>query len=141
VASNGGKPRHPIYGQGMTVAALQALALRPHLRPGRGLRTRSVLRALARVTDAAWELTIGADLAVPGVEGRRTLIQLIAAAYITRLQATTADNPALARAFVRVTGLVDPPEALLRPTIALQVFLPHVHAARSAERPSTTTMR
>ena len=61
---------NPIYGQGMTVAALQALALRrPPPRPARPARTRPVLRALARVTDAPWELTLGADLAVPGVEG------------------------------------------------------------------------
>jgi 2-polyprenyl-6-methoxyphenol hydroxylase-like FAD-dependent oxidoreductase len=126
---------NPIYGQGMTVAALQALALRQHLRPGRRPRTRPIQRALARVTDAAWELTIGADLALPGVEGRRTPKQRIAAAYIARLQAAAAGNPALSRAFVRVTGLVDPPEALLRPTIALQVFRPRAHADRSAERP------
>jgi 2-polyprenyl-6-methoxyphenol hydroxylase-like FAD-dependent oxidoreductase len=126
---------NPIYGQGMTVAALQALALAEHLRPGRGQRTGAVQRALACVTDPAWELTIGADLAVPGVDGQRTPKQRVAGAYIARLQAAAADNPALARAFVRVTGLVDPPEALLRPTIALQVFRPHSYVARSAQPP------
>jgi 2-polyprenyl-6-methoxyphenol hydroxylase-like FAD-dependent oxidoreductase len=112
---------NPIYGQGMTVAALQALALRQHLRLGRGAPTRAIIRSLARVTDAPWELTIGADLAIPGVEGRRTTRQRIAGAYVSRLQMAAAGNPALARAFVRVTGLVDPPEALRRPAIALQV--------------------
>ena len=38
---------NPIYGQGMTVAALQALALRDHVRPGALPSSRSVLRALA----------------------------------------------------------------------------------------------
>ena len=90
---------NPIYGQGMTVAALQALALRHHLRPprhldsGHGPGTRPVLRALARVTDAPWELTLGADLAVPGVEGRRTPGRRLAGAYVARLQAAGRPRP------------------------------------------------
>jgi 2-polyprenyl-6-methoxyphenol hydroxylase-like FAD-dependent oxidoreductase len=123
---------NPIYGQGMTVAALQALALRNHLRPGIGPRSRRVLRALARATDAPWELAIGADLALPGVDGRRTPKLRIAGEYVTQLQAAAAHNPALARAFVRVTSLVDRPEALLRPAIALRVLHHRVEATGSA---------
>jgi hypothetical protein len=115
---------NPIYGQGMTVATLQALALQQHLRPGGCPRTRPVLRAIARVTEAAWELTIGADLAIPGVKGPRTPGVRIAGAYVSRLQAAAAHNPALARAFVRVIGLVDPPAALLRPAIVMQTLRP-----------------
>ena len=115
---------NPIYGQGMTVAALQALALRNHLRPEMAHRSRRLLRALARAIDAPWELAIGADLSLPGVDGRRTPRRRIADAYVTRLQAAAAHDPALARAFVRVTGLVDRPEALLRPAIALRVLRP-----------------
>jgi 2-polyprenyl-6-methoxyphenol hydroxylase-like FAD-dependent oxidoreductase len=125
---------NPIYGQGMTVAALQALALRDHLTPGTGPRCRHVRRALARVTDGPWEMALGADLAVPGVEGRRTLRRRIAGAYVTRLQATAAHDPAVARAFMRATGLVDRPEAMLRPAIALRVLRPRGHANRTAQR-------
>jgi 2-polyprenyl-6-methoxyphenol hydroxylase-like FAD-dependent oxidoreductase len=127
---------NPIYGQGMTVAALQALALRDQLRPGSAPASRRVLRALARAIDAPWELAIGADLALPGVDGLRTARRRIAGAYVTRLQAAAAHDPALARAFVRVTGLVDRPEALLRPAIALRVLRPRGHATGSARRRS-----
>ena len=113
---------NPIYGQGMTVAALQALALRDQLRPGGAPASRPVLRALARAIDAPWELAIGADLAVPGVMGPRTARRRIAGAYATRLQAAAAHDPAAARAFVRATALVDRPEALLRPAIAWRVL-------------------
>jgi 2-polyprenyl-6-methoxyphenol hydroxylase-like FAD-dependent oxidoreductase len=112
---------NPIYGQGMTVAGLQALALRDSLKPGRA-RGRRVMRALARVIDAPWELAIGADLAVPGVRGPRTARRRIAGAYVTRLQAAAARDPALAEAFMRVTGLVDSPHALVRPAIALRIL-------------------
>ena len=84
---------NPIYGQGMTVAALQALALRDHLTPGTAPGCRRVLRALARTIDGPWEMALGADLAVPGVDGRRTPRRRIAGAYVARLQAAAAHDP------------------------------------------------
>jgi len=124
---------NPIYGQGMTVAALQALALRHHLRPGAGPRSRRVLRSIARVIDAPWELAVGADLALPGVKGRRSLKLRMASAYVNRLQIAAARDTTVAQAFVRVTGLVDRPEALLRPGIALRVMRTHVQPSGSGE--------
>ena len=107
---NAGCSLNPIYGQGMTVAALQALTLRDHLTPGIARRTSRVLHALARVIDGPWELAIGADLAVPGVRGRRTPRQRISGAYVARLTAAAAHDPALARAFMRVTASSTPRE-------------------------------
>jgi hypothetical protein len=106
----------------MSVAALQAIALRDQLRPGPTPSTRSVLRALARAIDAPWELAIGADLSVPEVDGPRPLRRRVANQYVRRLQAAASRDPELSRAFVRVTGLIDPPEALLRPATALRVL-------------------
>ena len=125
---------NPIYGQGMSVAALQALALRNNLRAGSAPRSQRILRALARAIDAPWELAIGADLAVPAVEGRRTPRRRIAGAYVTQLQAAAACDPALARAFVRVTGLVDRPEALLQPSVVVRVLRSRTHATGAPER-------
>jgi len=95
-----------------------------------------VLRALARAIDAPWELAIGADLAVHAVEGRRTPRRRIAGAYVAQLQAAAARDPALARAFVRVTGLVDRPEALLRPSIVVRVLRARTHATGASKRHS-----
>jgi 2-polyprenyl-6-methoxyphenol hydroxylase-like FAD-dependent oxidoreductase len=127
---------NPIYGQGMTVAALQALALRDEL--SARAAPRRVLRALARVTDGPWEMALGADLAVPGVEGRRTVRRRLAGAYVTRLQAAAARDPGVARAFVRATGLVDRPQALLRPAVALRVLRPSA-GSRTAPRRGAAT--
>ena len=127
---------NPIYGQGMTVAGMQALALRDHLRCGAGSSTRSVLRALARVIDDPWELAIGADLSLPGVAGPRPLRRRAINRYVTRLQAAAAADPELSRAFVRVTGLIDRPQTLLRPGIALRVLRPHGVRTSRWEEPS-----
>jgi len=115
---------NPIYGQGMTAAALQALALRHHL-PSDDRSTPRTFRALARASDVPWQLATGADLAVPEVEGRRSPRLRLVNGYVSRLQAAAAHDSALSRAFLRVTGLVDSPQALLRPSIAGRVLRSH----------------
>lgn len=111
---------NPIYGQGMSVAALEALALRGHL--DRGVRPLRVLRDLAAVVDAPWEIATGGDLTFPAVPGRRTLRTRLVGRYVGRVHAAAAADAALGGAFLRVAGLVDRPEALLRPRIVGRVL-------------------
>ena len=63
---------NPIYGQGMSVAALEALTLRRHLARGVEPQSRRWFRDLARLVDVPWQMAAGGDLVFPGVEGRRT---------------------------------------------------------------------
>ncbi|MFD0692228.1 FAD-dependent oxidoreductase [Actinomadura fibrosa] len=113
---------NPVYGQGMTVAALEALALRGHLRSGAIPEPRRFFRDISVIIDVAWDISAGGDLAFPGVDGRRTLRTRVGNAYIARLHAAAARDPELTRAFMRVAGLVDPPRALTRPGVLLRVL-------------------
>jgi 2-polyprenyl-6-methoxyphenol hydroxylase-like FAD-dependent oxidoreductase len=124
---------NPIYGQGMSVAALEALALRRHLQQGAVPRPRRWFRDLARVVDVPWEIAVGGDLVFPGVQGRRTLKVRLVNAYLARLHAAAAHDTRLASAFMRVAGLVAPPQSLLRPKIALRVLRGNLR--RAAARP------
>jgi 2-polyprenyl-6-methoxyphenol hydroxylase-like FAD-dependent oxidoreductase len=120
---------NPIYGQGMTVAALEALALRRHLRRSARPKPRRLLRDLARAVDVPWEIAAGGDLVFPGVQGHRTAKTRLANAYLARLHAAAADDGRLAVAFARVAGLVAPPQSLLRPSIAVRVLRNGRHPA------------
>jgi 2-polyprenyl-6-methoxyphenol hydroxylase-like FAD-dependent oxidoreductase len=120
---------NPIYGQGMSVAALEALALRRHLQRGAAPQPRRFFDDLARVVDVPWDIAVGGDLAVPGVQGRRTLKVRLVNAYIARLHAAAAHDASLASAFVRVAGLVAPPRTLLRPNVAVRVLRASLHPA------------
>jgi hypothetical protein len=64
------------------------------------------------------------DLAFPGVAGRRTIQMRLFNRYLARLLAGAAHDPRLGRAFLRVTGLVDPPQTLLAPGVAARVLRP-----------------
>ena len=124
---------NPIYGQGMSVAALEALTLRRHLEPGIEPQPRRWFRDLARVVDVPWDMAAGGDLAFPGVPGRRTRKIRLMGTYLTRLHAAAAHDAHLATAFIRVAGLVAPPQSLLRPGIALRVL----RGGRVRTRPPT----
>jgi len=115
---------NPIYGQGMSVVALQGLALRRHLAEPGGPGPLEFLREVGRIVDVPWGMAAGGDLWFPGAEGRRTVGMRALGAYVARLQAGAARDPRLGRAFLRVAGLVDPPQALLRPSIMASALSP-----------------
>ena len=113
---------NPVYGQGMSVAALESLTLRRHLQDGVLPDPLRYFKDVAKDIKAPWDLSAGADLGYPGVEGRRTPMIRFINAYIARLQAGAVHDPALTTAFMRAAGLIDPPQAILRPSIALRVL-------------------
>ena len=113
---------NPVYGQGMTVAAAQAMTLRGLLARQAVPDARRYFRAIAAAIDVAWDIAVGADLAFPQVPGRRPAKVRLVNAYMPRLHAAAACDQALAAALVRVIGLKDRPEGLLRPDRVLRVL-------------------
>ncbi|MFE9581653.1 FAD-dependent oxidoreductase [Nocardia sp. NPDC006044] len=116
---------NPLYAQGMAVAAQQAMALRDCLRAGAelpGLPAR-FYSAAGKVVDVAWQLSAGADLSHPGVLGPRTPRTRLTNAYVARVQRAAHVDPLVARTFLRVANLVEPPAALLHPRIASRILL------------------
>jgi 2-polyprenyl-6-methoxyphenol hydroxylase-like FAD-dependent oxidoreductase len=125
---------NPVYGQGMSVAALEALALRDCLRDGptAGLAARFFAK-VSRIVDIPWGIAVGSDLRFPGVQGARTAKVRLVNAYLARFHLAAAADPVLGRAFLRVVNLMDRPEALLRPEIARRVLVGNLR--RAATRP------
>ncbi|MFI6422878.1 FAD-dependent oxidoreductase [Streptomyces sp. NPDC050842] len=113
---------NPVYGQGMTVAALEALVLRSQLRSGAPVDFRRFFHAVGTAVDAPWEFSAGADLGYRGVEGRRTPKIRLANAYVNRLHHAATHDAELTSAFIRAAGLIDPPAALMRPRTLLRVL-------------------
>ncbi|MCV7245189.1 FAD-binding protein [Mycobacterium mantenii] len=106
---------NPIYGQGMTVAALEALALRDCLSGGTADLARRFFRAAAVPIRQAWELSANPDLCLPEIEGTPPLLTRLLNAYIERILTATEYDPVAVDRFVRVTALIDPATRLLRP--------------------------
>ena len=113
---------NPIYGQGMTVAASEALALRASLAKGLDGLAPRFFKAAAHVIDAPWELAVGGDLALPQVPGPRPFPLKLINAYVARLQRVAVHDAVVAAAFVKVMHMLAPPPSLFAPAVLWRVW-------------------
>ena len=121
---------NPIYGQGMAVAALEAVALQDCLRDGDRRLTKRFFKAAMGPVEHAWKLAGGSDLEMPEVQGRAALPDRIIGRYSSRLLAVAAHDDVVARTFFEVMGMLAPPTSILRPAVARRVL------RRGATRPA-----
>jgi 2-polyprenyl-6-methoxyphenol hydroxylase-like FAD-dependent oxidoreductase len=112
---------NPIYGQGMTLAAVEAIVLRDCLRSGARDLPRRFFGATARNVRAAWQTAVGSDLALPEVVGPRPLSMQITVAYLERVLAAAESDVIVADQFLKVIGMIDSPARLSRPSIMFRV--------------------
>lgn len=128
---------NPVYGQGMTVAAMSVEALARELSdtpvhdPAHdpthegsedgGPDPARYFATVARTEATAWALSVGSDLAIEGVTGPALPASPLVGEYLHQLQLAAAQDAVLAEAFLRVTALIDPPSALLHPDVTARV--------------------
>jgi 2-polyprenyl-6-methoxyphenol hydroxylase-like FAD-dependent oxidoreductase len=112
---------NPISGEGMTVAALEAVALRDCLRQGVTDLPRRYFAAAAEPIPRAWQMSAGSDLAIPEGKGRRSRWLPIVNRLLDSLLATCKSDPVVLGQVLKVNGLVDPRARLLRPALPWRV--------------------
>jgi 2-polyprenyl-6-methoxyphenol hydroxylase-like FAD-dependent oxidoreductase len=113
---------NPAYALGMSVAALQAEALQHTLVGGEADLALRFFRAAAKPVDMAWQLAVGADLALPQVRGSRPLPVRVINAYVNRVQRAAEHDPVVAEQFLRIAALQSPATTLFRPPVALRLL-------------------
>jgi flavin-dependent dehydrogenase len=128
---------NPIYGQGMSAAALEAVALDDELR---SVRTNKPLylrffAAASRLVDIPWSIAVGNDLRMPETTGKRTPAVRFINWYVSKLHRAGHRDIACSLAFHRVANLMAPPESLMRPSIVWKVFRGNL--SRSVSRPQS----
>src|SRR5262249_3688421 len=113
---------NPIYGQGMTVAAVEAVTLRDCLRRSDKDLARRFFRSSAKAIRIAWQSSAGSDLALPEVEGTVPLSIRLSNAYLDRVLAAAESDQIVMLRFLRVIGMIDPPTRLLTPSFVLRTL-------------------
>ncbi len=113
---------NPVYGQGMTVACLESLALRDCLGAGTQDIAKRFFRAASRLVDIPWQIAGGSDLQHPSVEGVRTSQVRFINWYIGKFYRAAQTDALLANRFLEVANLMRQPTALLDPRIAFRVW-------------------
>lgn len=121
---------NPVYGQGMSVAAITALALRQGLREhaqrhGSDMTgfARRMQAEIAKVSQGAWVIATGADVRYPTTEGRTPgFAGRFMQSYLDRVIEVSMQDEAVNDAFLRVVHLLESPASLLRPVVAVRAI-------------------
>jgi 2-polyprenyl-6-methoxyphenol hydroxylase-like FAD-dependent oxidoreductase len=125
---------NPVYGQGITIAALEALTLGGLLSAGHSGSSLSsgYFKSVGKLVDEAWQTSASGDLRFPEVEGKRRPGTGLLNAYGEKFRAAASVDPALGEAFLRVANMADRPTKLLSPGMVLRVFRSAGKAVRVA---------
>lgn len=118
---------NPVYGQGMTVAAIGALTLDGWLRERRRDRqltgAQAFQRRLAQVNAQPWQLATGQDLLWPSAAGGRPdPITRLMQRYVDLVLQTMVENGEVAARFSQVQNMLCSPASLFHPRVLWQVL-------------------
>lgn len=109
----------PVYGQGIAVAAGEALLLRRALESGlRAGGERALLRAFSAAVSLPWSIAAGEDLRLPSSTGSQTLVQRLLSAWTRELGRLATHGHERAQSSVaRVYHLMASPLLLFHPAL------------------------
>jgi 2-polyprenyl-6-methoxyphenol hydroxylase-like FAD-dependent oxidoreductase len=115
---------NPFYGQGMSVAAEEALALEACLTRARAIEDlpRPFFKAASRLIDAPWTIAAGSDFAFPGVTGPRPPANGLINWYLDRVHRVASVDQSVCGTFFEVANLVRPTSALFNPRLVARVI-------------------
>ncbi len=117
---------NPVYGQGMTVATLEAVTLGTcldeHLRSQAGNMAgfpQRFQKALASVVEVPWLFATCEDLRYQATEGNLPFGMRMLQGYTQRICRLMATDPFATQSFYEVLNMLKPPTALFHPRILL----------------------
>lgn len=107
----------PVFGQGISVAAIEAELLDQSLEAHGRFDSRRFTRGCAKIIDDAWVATSVEASRYPTSSGYRPFGVSILRRVLQRVYDRSAHDPEVYRAFLSVMHLHAPPRSLLRPSI------------------------
>jgi 2-polyprenyl-6-methoxyphenol hydroxylase-like FAD-dependent oxidoreductase len=125
----------PVFGQGMTVAALSAEVLERCLAESVTDPAREYWSRVAAAYRTAWQLSTGEDLRYPEVIGRRPFGTALSHWYTGHVHRLTALDDDVYRRFARVMHLLEPPTHLFHPSVLGKVLSSALRGRGAAAKP------
>jgi 2-polyprenyl-6-methoxyphenol hydroxylase-like FAD-dependent oxidoreductase len=121
---------NPIYGQGMTLAALEVATLRQCLRGGGSDLPRRYFHASAKPIGVAWQMVASSDLTFPAVAGRRSRLMRVTTRLLDWTLTACESDLVVAVRFFKVNGLIYSPLRLLHPVFVYRVAVVNLRRRR-----------
>jgi 2-polyprenyl-6-methoxyphenol hydroxylase-like FAD-dependent oxidoreductase len=121
---------NPIYGQGMTVAAMEAKALSEWLAQADNRQAQHFFAQVSKIIDLAWDAAVGTDLSFPGVEGEHTPLIRFLNWYVGKLHVAAQRDAQVSIAFLKVINMIAPPPSMMHPRIVWRILKAHLWPAK-----------
>lgn len=119
---------NPVYGQGMSVAAMEAKLLQECLESRRGTGndfkgfTKSFQKKLAKLTHSPWLLATGEDFRYRGTEGKPSLMTKFMHGYMNHVLKIATENIPVRRLMMEVQQMLKEPKTMFRPDVVARVM-------------------
>jgi 2-polyprenyl-6-methoxyphenol hydroxylase-like FAD-dependent oxidoreductase len=126
---------NPVYGQGMTSAAMQAAALDEVMGRVTGPEqlAPAFFAAAAKIIDVPWQSAVAEDFRFRETVGKKPAGTDLINAYVTQVQRATHTDPVVYREFLKVMNMMQPPASLFKPGTVWRV----IRANRRKQEPVT----
>jgi flavin-dependent dehydrogenase len=137
---------NPVYGQGMSTAAMAAQTLDRCLAAQRQRNGEQLLPGLAQrfqkelagITAGPWQMATGQDIRWPATEGGQQPdpITRLIQRYLDRVLEVAPHNPTVAEAFFHVQNMLKDPPSLMHPRILWEVLKPQARRQTEPQPPA-----
>lgn len=132
---------NPFYGQGMTMAAQQAMTLRDCLQAGDAELAPRFFRGAARDIGPTWARNQAGDRG-PSAGRKRSMRQRLRGQIIRATMKAANHDTVVAERLLRVTHLIDPPTRLQEPALVPRILMANLlHLVGHIHRPASDGLR
>jgi 2-polyprenyl-6-methoxyphenol hydroxylase-like FAD-dependent oxidoreductase len=133
---------NPVYGQGMTSAALQAVALRDCLaRDNQETWSRCYFRATTKKLRPIWQSNRLNDFAAFPADDWRSIPKSILNWYLDKMMAAASNDIVLTETFVRMLHMIDSPSRLMHPAMLMRIIRGQAEHGAPQRRHHLLTLR
>ncbi|WP_207123148.1 FAD-dependent oxidoreductase [Actinocatenispora comari] len=124
---------NPTYGQGISVAAMEAMTLRDLITGDAERLPAKFYQAAAKIINIAWSLSAGGDMRFSQIKGKRTTSGKVINSYLNRYRLAAGTDPILGKAFLETANMLAPAAKLLTPAKIARTLRGSRRATRIAE--------
>jgi flavin-dependent dehydrogenase len=114
----------PVFGQGMSIAVLEALALQKLFQKSQNIKqiTKSFHKRAEKIISPIWSMVIAEDFRYPETAGKKPFGLAIQQWYAKNMFLLSSQNQFVYNSFVKVMNLVSPITILMHPKIIKSVL-------------------
>jgi flavin-dependent dehydrogenase len=112
----------PVFGQGMSIAVLEALALKKYLKDTKTISSARFQKRVAKMISPIWGMVLAEDFRYPETTGNKPYGLKLQQWYAKEIFLLSAEDSRIYDRFVKVMNLIGPMTILMHPKVVFRVL-------------------